>query len=196
MHGIREELLEQQVQAIGLPLVKMYVNGDTNNEYEQKLKETLLRLKQEQNITHVAFGDIFLEDLKLYREQLLASVGLKGLFPLWKTDTAQLARQFIENGFKTITCSINDASLDESYVGVLFDNMFLNRLPQDVDPCGENGEFHTFCYAGPVFKAPVKFKLGEKVYKPLQINLHQNASELKTKGFWYVDIEGSGILDT
>lgn len=191
MHGIREALLDAQVKQIGLPLIKMYVTSDSNNEYEQKLQEVLTDIKHKQIITHVIFGDIFLEDLKAYREKLLVTVGLKAIFPLWQMDTTQLAQTFIEVGFKTITCCVNDSLLDESYVGNEFDNAFISRLPKQVDPCGENGEFHTFCYDGPIFISPINFTLGKKLYKPLKINFsHQDTLEpaTPTKGFWYVDL--------
>lgn len=192
MHGIREAMLDRQVKLLDLPhvhLMKMYVISNTNMEYEEQLKRILITLKKEQNITHVVFGDIFLEDLRLYREKQLAPIGLKALFPLWGINSLLLARNFISQGFRSVTCCVNDGLLDESYCGVEFDEVFLSRLPVSTDPCGENGEFHSFCYDGPLFKYPVKFKLGERIYKPLEINFDQHSeNKIQTKGFWYIDI--------
>ena len=115
---------------------------------------------------------------------------MKAVFPLWKKDTKKLMDGFIENKFRTITCCINDSCLGEEAVGKEVDAAFIRMLPADVDPCGENGEFHTFCYAGPVFKYPVPFQIGEKVYKPLPLKRDDSVckSEGKTKGFWFCDL--------
>jgi uncharacterized protein (TIGR00290 family) len=137
-------------------------------------------------ITHIIFGDIFLEDLRLYREQLLARAGLKCIFPLWKKNTKELAEEFITEGFKTITCCVNDAQLNEKDCGIEFDEKFLGTLSSTIDPCGENGEFHTFCYAGPIFKEEIKFSIGEKIYRPLE--LKTSDEKIATKGFWYCDL--------
>ncbi|MBL7890922.1 MAG: diphthine--ammonia ligase [Bacteroidia bacterium] len=183
MHGVREELLDEQAQKIGLPLVKIYVKEGTNTEYEQKMEEVLLNFKSK-GVDQVVFGDIFLEDLRAYREKNLSKIGMKARFPLWKKDTSVLVNEFLDLGFKTIVCCVNDSSLDDKKVGVKLDSKYLKNLPEEVDPCGENGEFHTFCYDGPVFKEPVKFDIGEKVYKALDPSLVQG----KTKGFWYCDL--------
>ncbi|MFM7022753.1 MAG: diphthine--ammonia ligase [Flavobacteriales bacterium] len=189
MHGVREELLEKQVAAIGLPLLKVSVSQGTNDEYEKQMEAMLLKAKSE-GIEHVIFGDIFLEDLRTYRENNLAKVGMKGVFPLWKINTQTLINDFIVKGFKTITCCINDEHLDEKWVGREIDSDFVKELPSAVDPCGENGEFHTFCYAGPIFKNEVQFTVGEKVYKPLIIKTDDVCAvpESKTKGFWFCDL--------
>ncbi len=188
MHGVREELLEEQAKSIGLPLIKMYVSEGTNKEYEKEMEVLLLKYKL-LGVTKVIFGDIFLEDLRLYRENNLAKVGLKAEFPLWKKDTKKLINEFIDLEFKTITCCVNDASLKEENVGVEIDAAFLQALPKDVDPCGENGEYHTFCFDGPIFKNRIKFTLGEKVYKPLEIKKTDcNINATSTKGFWFCDL--------
>jgi len=184
MHGIREELLEVQADSIGLPLIKMYVKEGTNSEYERRMEEVLLGYKSK-GITKIIFGDIFLEDLRNYRENNLAKIGFVAEFPLWKRDTAELINEFIELKFKTITCCVNDGFLNEENVGVELTNEFVASLPATVDPCGENGEFHTFCYDGPLFKAPVMFSIGEKIYKPLEIALEDS----NTKGFWFCELK-------
>ena len=184
MHGVREELLEAQAASIGIPLKKVYVAVGSNTEYEQKMEAMLLELKAE-GIEHVIFGDIFLEDLREYRENNLAKVGMKAVFPLWKRDTKELINQFLDLGFRTITCCVNDAFLGEKEVGVEIDAEFISSLPANVDPCGENGEFHTFCFDGPIFKSPIKFSIGEKVYRPLP---EGTLPAGETKGFWYADL--------
>lgn len=161
MHGVREDLLDKQALSVGLPLIKMYVSEGTNAEYEKNMETLLLQYKA-QGVTKVIFGDIFLEDLRTYREKNLAKVGLDAVFPLWKKDTYKLIDEFLNLGFKTVTCCVNDAYLAEDKVGEEITFNFINTLPSIVDPCGENGEFHTFCYDGPLFKTLVKFNIGEK----------------------------------
>ncbi len=190
MHGVREELLEQQAKAIGLPLLKVYVSEGTNDEYEKAMEKLLLEQKAK-GVGKVVFGDIFLEDLRAYRENNLKKVGLKAVFPLWKKDTSELITYFLSAGFKTITCCVNDTFLGEEQVGAEITSDFINSLPVKVDPCGENGEFHTFCYDGPVFKWPVTFTTGEKVYRPLQVKKDRGDAcpgATVTKGFWYCDL--------
>lgn len=189
MHGVREELLDMQAASIGLPLIKMYVSDGTNSEYE-KTMETLLLQYKVQGVTKVIFGDIFLEDLRLYRENNLAKVGLTAEFPLWKIDTKLLVNEFLELGFKTITCCVNDGYFGEDKVGVEITKEFIKNLPSNVDPCGENGEFHTFCYDGPIFKKPVQFEIGEKVYRPLEIKTSDDvcSSNSITRGFWFCEL--------
>lgn len=189
MHGVREELLDKQIESIGIPSIKIRIKDGTHAEYEQLMQDTLLQAKAE-GVTHVIFGDIFLEDLRAYREANLKKVDLIGVFPLWKMDTAELIRDFIQKEFKTITCCINDGYFDETWVGREIDASFVHDLPEFVDPCGENGEYHTFCYAGPVFKKAIEFSIGEKIYKPLEYTFDDDVckSPVKTKGFWYCDL--------
>jgi len=186
MHGVREDLLEKQVASIGLPLIKMYVSEGTNQEYEQEMEKCLLEYK-EKGVTKIIFGDIFLEDLRAYRERNLAKVGLTAVFPLWKRDTKSIIQEFLKLKFKTITCCVNDAYFDDNKVGVELDEKFIDELPENVDCCGENGEFHTFCYSGPIFKIPIYFTIAEKKYQSLTL---ENESS-KTKGFWYCDFISS-----
>ena len=196
MHGVRVELLEQQAAAIGLPLEKVFVSHrSSNQEYEQKMSACLLAYKA-RGVTACAFGDIFLEDLKRWREENLAKVGLRGVFPIWKIDSRELIREFIALGFGSVICCVNDAYLGESAVGRNIDADFIASLPAEVDPCGENGEFHSFAFAGPVFKMPVPFTVGEKVYRPVEVTPPADgnssyvcpSSPRRTKGFWFCDL--------
>jgi uncharacterized protein (TIGR00290 family) len=186
LHGVRETLLDQQIASIGIPALKVYVAEGTNDEYEKEMERILLKAKAE-GIEHVIFGDIFLADLRAYREKNLAKVGMTAVFPLWQMDTTILINSFIAQKFKTIICCINDAYLTEEWVGKEIDVDFIKNLPKGVDPCGENGEYHTFCYDGPIFKRKIELTFGAKVYKPLVVN-KDFISESKTKGFWYIDL--------
>lgn len=190
MHGVREDLLDKQANSIGIPLLKVMVSEGTNDEYEKQMEAILLKAKSE-GIEHVIFGDIFLEDLREYRENNLAKVNMKAVFPLWKIDTTVLINDFIAQCFKTITCCINDGYFNEEWVGKEINEAFIKDLPATVDPCGENGEYHTFCYEGPIFKQKISFTIGEKIYKPLEIKITDDSvcsSNTVTKGFWFVDL--------
>jgi len=203
MHGVREELIDRQAQAIGIPLHKMYVaGGSSNDDYVPALCRALQRFKA-QGLDDVVFGDIFLEDLRQWRENLLNDLGMTGIFSLWKHDTRQLAEEFIERGFKAIVCCVNDAQLKQSDVGSELDAEFFQSLPAGVDSCGENGEYHSFVYDGPIFRRPVAFAVGETVYRPLgagglsggsaaraqAIPVPATSTPTKTKGFWFVDLK-------
>jgi uncharacterized protein (TIGR00290 family) len=189
MHGVREELLDNQAESIGIPLLKVRVTEGTNNEYEKQLGIVLLKAKSE-GINNVIFGDIFLEDLRVYRENNLAKVGMRGIFPLWKMDTTILINDFITGLFKAVICCTNDGYLGEEWLGRRIDKSFIEQLPVIVDPCGENGEYHTFCYDAPLFKKKINFTIGEKVYKPLEIKTDTVCAptNVTTKGFWFCDL--------
>ena len=190
MHGVREELIATQAESIGIPLLKVYVYEASNAEYEKQMQEILLQAKAE-NINHVIFGDIFLEDLRQYREQKMAAINMHCVFPIWKTDTQWMVNDFIAQGFKTCVCCINDGYLNESWCGRMIDDSFVKDLPPTVDACGENGEFHTFCFEGPIFKKPVKIIKGEKTYKALEIKIADHPTHIPdvgTKGFWFCDL--------
>jgi uncharacterized protein (TIGR00290 family) len=191
MHGVREELLDAQTNAIGIPALKVWVKEGSNSEYEAQM-ENMLRKAKAEGIEHVIFGDIFLEDLRAYRENNLAKLGMKAVFPLWKKNTGILINDFIGKGFKTVTCCVNDGYLGEEWVGKEVDREFVDTLPKNIDPCGENGEYHTFCYDGPVFKKKINFKIGDKVYKPLEIKTNTDTckteNEIITRGFWFCDL--------
>lgn len=165
MHGVRNMLLEQQIESLGLPLEKIHISKDsTNKEYETEMKNALLHY-QAQGVSSVAFGDIFLEDLRRYREDNLSKIGLKGIFPLWRRNTTVLAHAFIDLGFKAVITCVDSKCLDKSFAGRVFDKQFLSELPLNVDPCGENGEFHSFVYGGPIFKSQIPYEKGEIVFK-------------------------------
>ncbi|MDB5280651.1 MAG: hypothetical protein JWR61_5606 [Ferruginibacter sp.] len=190
MHGVKEELIEAQADSIGIPLLKAYVYEASNAEYEKQMQEILLQARAE-NIHHVIFGDIFLEDLRQYREQKMAALDMQCVFPIWKTDTKWMVHDFISKGFKTITCCINDGYLNESWCGRLIDESFIDDLPQTVDPCGENGEFHSYCFEAPIFKKKINIVTGAKTYKALEIKFADHPTLIKetdTKGFWFCDL--------
>ena len=163
MHGVRRVLLEQQAEALGLPLKKILIPKDSTNAIYEARMRALLEEGLREGIDTVAFGDIFLEDLKLYREKNLAQLGMKGLFPIWKRDSAELARTFIDLGFKAVLVCIDAAILDPSFAGRPYDLELLRDLPPHVDPCGENGEFHSFAFDGPIFKHRINHTVGEVV---------------------------------
>lgn len=161
MHGVRRELLESQARSLELPLHEVFISrGADNEEYETQIKEALLDFRQ-RGIRRVAFGDLFLEDIRRYRERLLEQISMTPVFPIWQRDTSEIVREFIAAGFCAVTTCVNAEKLDSSMVGQMIDHDFLARLPQNVDPCGENGEFHTFVFAGPLFKQEVRFTTGE-----------------------------------
>jgi uncharacterized protein (TIGR00290 family) len=165
MHGVRRVLLERQAESLGLPLHAVTIPPQCINViYEQRMKGALEE-HFARGVRQVAFGDIFLEDLRVYRERNLALVGMNALFPIWKRDTRELAIEFVRLGFRAITVCVDPRVLDASFAGRLLDASFFADLPPGVDPCGENGEFHTFVFDGPVFKAPIPFQTGEKVLR-------------------------------
>jgi uncharacterized protein (TIGR00290 family) len=165
MHGVRRVLLEQQAASLGLPLEIVWISKNASNEeYEAQMGAALGKYKQA-GVSAVAFGDIFLEDLRQYRVEKLAQLDLQGLFPIWKRDTRELAQTFIDSGFKAITTCVDTQVLGEQFVGRQIDNQFLAELPPGIDPCGENGEFHSFVYAGPIFKHQIVCTPGERVLR-------------------------------
>lgn len=189
MHGLRKELLFAQTNAINIKSNIIELPEMPSMEiYEQKMQETVSRLKIE-GFTHSAFGDIFLEDLRTYREEQLAKQGFKTVFPIWKRNTKELILEFLGLGFKTIVVCANSKYFGEDFVGIVIDENFINNLPKSVDPCGENGEFHTFCFDGPIFKNPIPFTIGEKVYREYNSPTTDNSICKSDKyGVWYCDL--------
>lgn len=162
MHGVRRELLREQARQIGLPLHEVFIPPEcVNATYEARMEEALR--VHARGIRKVAFGDIFLEDLRAYREKNLARMGMTALFPIWKRDTRELIRSFHAEGFRSIAVCVDSKVLDRSFAGRELDEAFFSDLPAGVDYCGENGEFHTFAFDGPIFKEPVRFRTGERV---------------------------------
>ncbi len=188
MHGLHRSILEEQARAIGIPLEVMELDESPSMEdYHHLMTEKLMALKA-RGYTHTAFGDIFLEDLKNYRETMLAPMGIKAIFPLWKKDSKRLLLDFIGKGFKAIVICCNAALLPKSFCGRLIDYDFLSDLPKNVDPCGENGEFHTFCFDGPIFKKPVHFSKGKIIYRTYPAPQSEEGSIPQEYGFWYCDL--------
>ena len=160
MHGVRRSLLERQAQSLRLPLEQIAISrGASNQEYEAALEQALAAYL-ESGIKSMVFGDLFLEDIRAYRETLLSRLGLHPLFPLWKRDTLTLIENFIARGFKAVVSCVDSKALDRSFAGRVIDAQFLQQLPSHVDPCGENGEFHTFVFGGPLFKSEIPFEAG------------------------------------
>ncbi len=165
MHGVRRELLEKQAASLNIPLYTiMLAQVSTNEIYEARMKAALEHFKAS-GVSLVAFGDLFLEDLKQYREERLAAAGMTGVFPLWKRDTDELVRTFINLGFKAILCCVDGKALDGSFAGRSIDSELLRDLPASADPCGEYGEYHSFVFDGPIFSKPIKCKTGEKQFR-------------------------------
>jgi len=165
MHGVRRELLRQQAASIGLPLREVFIPPECVNPVYEARMEQALREQFSCGIRRVVFGDIFLEDLRAYRQRNLARVGMTALFPLWKQDTRALARQFVDAGFRAIAVCVDSRVLPCEFAGRELDASFFADLPPGVDPCGENGEFHTFVFDGPVFSAPLSIRRGEVVQR-------------------------------
>lgn len=182
MHGVSKELLLRQVDALGLSVDIMEVDSSfTLLEYEQHLTRVLTQYKT-QGIHYFAYGDILLEDIKSFKEQQLSQLGGHGIFPLWKRDTRDLLIEMIDSGVKAVVVCVDAKVLDKSFIGRVIDLEFLSDLPKGVDPCGENGEYHSFVFDGPLFNYPVSYELGDVVYKTY------NDADNKTYGFWFLDL--------
>jgi uncharacterized protein (TIGR00290 family) len=163
MHGVRRELLAKQADATGIPLVEVRIPPACVNEvYEARMTEAFASAPLA-SVETVAFGDLFLEDVRAYREERLTASGRRGVFPLWRRDTGVLAREFIAAGFQAFIVTLDPRALDASFAGRAYDEQLLAELPASVDPCGENGEFHTFVHAGPIFNEPIACETGEVV---------------------------------
>jgi uncharacterized protein (TIGR00290 family) len=206
MHGVRRILLEQQAASIGLPLHTVALPEMPSMEaYEVLMEQSIGQLKQA-GFTTAVFGDLFLEDLRAYRESQLQRMGVSCLFPLWKTDSHALLRQFIALGFKAIVVCVNSQYLDQSFCGRLIDAAFIRSLPAGVDVCGENGEYHSFVFDGPIFSQPVLFEKGEVVYREYATPRDPDDACFGTPqppaGFYFLDLlpktgyDDSGSLTT
>ncbi|MFM9837936.1 MAG: diphthine--ammonia ligase [Cyclobacteriaceae bacterium] len=197
MHGVRVELLGMQAKSIGIPIREIRLPETVSmDEYNKIMSQSVSTLVAEE-FRHTIFGDIFLEDLRKYREEQLAPFGLQVHFPLWQRNTKELLNEFLDLGFKTIVVCMKASLLDQSFAGRIIDKEFIKDLPSSVDPCGENGEFHTFVFDGPIFKSPVNFLIGEKIYKEYQSpknsgenNNHDcfSPNPDSQMGFWYCDL--------
>lgn len=194
MHGVRKSLLQKQAEQLEISLKEIFLKeGIKMSDYNAQMADNY-RESKSKGLEHHFFGDIHLEDLKTYREKELQAQKLKGHFPLWQMDTKQVVSEFIELGFKAIVVCIDSRKLGKEFLGRQIDAEFLGDLPKDVDPCGENGEFHSFVYDGPLFKKPIDFQKGEVVFKEYKISkeIKDNCfkKELKTDvaGFWFCDL--------
>jgi uncharacterized protein (TIGR00290 family) len=177
MHGVRESVLDRQIAALALPALKVMLPNPCSNEvYAQRMAQACERMK-EQGVSHVVFGDLFLEDIRAYREKQLATVGMTGIFPLWRRDTAVLARTMITSGLVAHLVCVDPRQLGREFAGRRFDTRLLDELPAQVDPCGENGEFHTLVSAGPMFAAPIAVSVGTVVER---------------EGFVFADVTADG----
>ncbi len=191
MHGVRTELLIKQAESIGIPLFQVRLPEMPGMEvYDNIMREHLTHFREE-GITHSIFGDIFLEDLKKYRDDRLAEVGMTGIYPLWKRNSYELINEFFDLGFGTVIACTQERL--ERIVGKEITPELIMALPEDVDVCGENGEFHTFAFKGPIFSKEIKYKTGEKVFKEYKApeNVDDSCVSDATKklaGFWYCDL--------
>ena len=165
IHGVRRKLLEKQSQSIGIPVHIISLPKDvSNDEYEEIMRNEMIKFKSQQ-VRNVVFGDVFLEDIREYRESNLSKIGMNAIFPLWGIHSKVVARKFIDLGFRAIITCVDSTVLDCPFVGQFFDDEFLSSIPSNVDPCGENGEFHTFVFDGPIFSYPIQFEKGEVVFR-------------------------------
>ena len=165
MHGVRRTLLERQADSLGFPLEIVSISkSSSNEEYEANMRRVLSK-HLAAGVSSVAIGDVFLEDVRQYRENNLAKIGMKGIFPLWKRDTRKLVRTFIDLGFKAIITCVDSQALSKDYAGRALDRQFVDALPPSVDPCGENGEYHSFVCDGPIFGEPIRYTVGEVVLR-------------------------------
>jgi uncharacterized protein (TIGR00290 family) len=163
MHGVRGELLHRQAEAVGIPLVEILIPPDcVNDVYEERMRLTFAETPA-RDVDAVAFGDLFLEDIRAYRESRLAEAGKRAEFPLWRQDTSRLAREFVDTGFEAYLVCVDPRQLDPSFAGRRFDHALLDELPPGVDPSGENGEFHTFVAEGPVFGSRIEVEVAEPI---------------------------------
>jgi len=189
MHGVAKELIEAQASSLGIPLWPVYIPEDvTRGTYETQMHQAFLQLKSA-GVTTVIFGDIFLEDLKLYREQQLALVNLEAYFPLWGEPTTNLVQEFINLEFKALLVCVSDTRLGRAFLRRQIDKDFLPALPPEADPAGELGEYHSFVYAGPIFKESILFRKGEVLLHDYAVKASTEADipNYDTK-FWFLDL--------
>jgi len=185
MHGVRRELLEAQAKRLNIPLKVLELPSNCSMEtYDSLMHQAMQELKSE-GLTYAIFGDIFLDDLKAYRDKKLEAAEIKGVYPIWKEDTKDLIEGFLQSGFKTMTSCVSEKLLDKTFAGREIDQQFLNDLPKNVDPCGENGEFHTFVFDAPFFEEPIPIEKGETVFKQYKTD----EEETWNSGFWYCDLK-------
>ncbi|MCB0699452.1 MAG: diphthine--ammonia ligase [Chitinophagales bacterium] len=183
MHGVREELLDLQAERIGVKLNKIKLPTSPNHDVYNNAMTNALNGLKEAGVSHAAFGDIFLDDLKKYREKQLASVGFQSVFPLWKKSTVDLVHMVEQVGIEAMIVCVSEQKLGKEFLGRKVDTSLLNDLPKGVDPCGEHGEFHTFVYNAPYFSSPIPIQLGESVHRS-----YKNEAGDWDAGFWFLDV--------
>ncbi len=179
MHGVREELLDAQAQSMGYPIEKVMIPYPCPNQVYEERMANFLSVWKSKGVRHVIFGDLFLEDIRNYRVQKLSQMDMTAVFPLWKENTAELAREMLKIGFRAVVTCVDPAKMEPKFAGHLFDETFLRNIPPNVDSCGENGEFHTFVYDGLIFSQPIPVKVGETVTRD---------------GFTFADLEQQGSV--
>jgi len=182
-HGIRESLLDLQSKNMSIPINKIFLPDDVSNETYEKMMKEYWEKKKNEGINYCISGDIFLEDVKEYREKQLSMMDIQSVFPLWKMNSNDVLKEFIDLGFKSIVVCINEKYLDSSFVGRIIDADFVADLPPNIDPCGENGEYHSFVFDGPIFKKPVDFKVNDKIYIFKEYKEHNYSG-----GFWNIEL--------
>ena len=185
MHGVRKELLIAQAQQLNIPLHTLALPKRIDMEAYGKLVNDKIADFKQAGIDTAVFGDIFLEDLRKYREDQLAKVGIQAAFPIWKKDTRELVEEFIELGFKAYVVCCNARLMGDEFVGCLIDEDFLSNLPKEVDPCGENGEFHSYVFAGPIFQEEIQVKVGEKILRSYKQDDEETNWDSE---YWYCDL--------
>src|SRR5688572_30067280 len=196
LHGVHEEMIERQAEQLDIPLIKLYLTSSEEHEVYTRLMKSFYRQCARDAIEGIVFGDIFLEDLKKFREDLLQESGVNPIFPLWKINSSVLIDDFINTGFKTILCSANADYFSKDDLGRVMDFKFILDLPADVDPCGENGEFHTFVFDGPMFRKPIDFRLREVLLKKYsyQKKNEDGTIEKLESSFWFQDFVPVSVL--
>lgn len=191
LHGVPEDLIERQARALNLPLKKLYLKNSDNHDAYVDLMNSFYKEAREEGVAGIVFGDIFLEDLRKFREQLLKEEQLLPLFPIWKIESSQILNDFINAGFKTIICSADASLFGKHDLGKIIDHGFLNSVKDKIDPCGENGEFHTFVYDGPIFREKIQFDLGDVIKKSYSFKKKNEDGSLDEcrSSFWFQDLK-------
>lgn len=190
MHGVHESLIEKQAELLRIPLQKLFLDPSEDHDAYETLVKNYYNECASRGIESVVFGDIFLEDLKKFRDALLAPAGLTGIYPLWQHNSKVLIYDFLNSGFKTLVCAANANYFPKTSMGGTIDPEFIASLPKEVDPCGENGEFHTFVYDGPVFRGSVNISVGEVVERKYSFKIRDTQGNLREESlpFWFCEL--------
>jgi uncharacterized protein (TIGR00290 family) len=165
IHGVRIDLLKEQAKSLNVPLHLVVIPYPCNNDQYISVMNSFIRKIKKQEVVYFAFGDLFLENIRGYREQLLKGTGITPLFPIWGTSTKLLSQQMLSNGLKAVITCVNPKQMASAFIGREYNQSFLNDLPENIDPCGENGEFHSFAFDGPMFNRSIEFRLGKTIYR-------------------------------